>query len=161
VPTDPNPRPNTNTRSRSPYASYAADAEHSAATILYALVREAGTPYHPPHGTVIQLHVEKETWRAARNWFIDINISPTPPPHSLDPTDPDQLISAQALDFLAETLHNAYDHHDHRNGWPANPDSRHPWNQVPTANQNTTRAAVQALLNQLGIQVAPPNQPPR
>ena len=136
--------------------------ESSAATILYALVREAGSPYNPPHGTVLQLHVEKTTWHAARHWFNDVNLSPFPPPtpDPTDPPDPADQITASALDFLAETLHNAYEQAAQQNGWPTNPDSRHPWNQVPTANQNTTRAAVTALLNQLGIQVAPPAPPP-
>jgi hypothetical protein len=141
-----------------------ASPEHSAATILYALCREAGTPYHPPHGNVIQLHVDKETWRSASHWYDEITNRPYPPPPLLDPGENDddpQTINANALDFLAAELHTAYEHAAKTHGWPTNPDSQTTWSKLPTANQNTMRQALTAMLRHLGIHVAPDPTDPR
>jgi len=137
----------------------AADVEHSAAVILYSLTREAGSPYHPPHGSVIQLHVEKSTWHAARTWFNNINLSPFPPPPPLvDPglTDDDpQTITPSALDFLAAQLHVGYEAAAIQTGWSTNPTSRTDWHSLPAANRETMLRALTHMLTFLGIEVAP------
>jgi hypothetical protein len=53
------------------------------------------------------------------------------------------------LEAACEVMHDAYEKAGVGAGWETQSASRKPWSEVPEANKQTMRAAVQALLDYL------------
>ncbi len=58
--------------------------------------------------------------------------------------------SEQRIEHLCEVMHDAYERAAAGAGWETQEASRKPWAQVPEANKVTMRAAVRALLDEIG-----------
>lgn len=57
------------------------------------------------------------------------------------------------LEHLCEVMHDAYERAAVDAGWETQARSRRPWADVPEENKMTMRAAVLALLDELGVQL--------
>lgn len=61
------------------------------------------------------------------------------------------MSNVPSVDELCEVMHDAYEKAAAGAGWVTNPASRKPWADVPEANKQTMRVAVQALLDRLEL----------
>ncbi len=57
------------------------------------------------------------------------------------------------VEHLCEVMHDAYEKAAVGAGWETQKASRKPWSDVPEANKETMRAAVKALLDELGLAI--------
>lgn len=62
------------------------------------------------------------------------------------------MSAAEQIDHLCEVMHDAYEKAAAGAGWETQEASRKPWADVPEANKTTMRAAVAALLEEVGRQ---------